>query len=76
VKYIETTHTNVPPWGMDGELLTVEEAAAMLKLTPESVRRMLRLRQLPGVKLGLRQWRVPAAELQKFIEKGMTGEAK
>ncbi len=61
---------------MDGELLTVEEAAKRLKLTPESVRRMLRLKHLPGVKLGLRQWRVPTAELQKFIERGTAGGEK
>ncbi len=61
---------------MNGELLTVEEAAAKLKLTPESVRRMLRLKHLPGVKIGARQWRVPADALKAFIEKGTAGGEK
>jgi excisionase family DNA binding protein len=50
-----------------GELLTVDQAADALQMHPDTVRRMLREKRLPGVKLGLREWRVPAEALRRFI---------
>ncbi|MDR3739312.1 MAG: helix-turn-helix domain-containing protein [Terracidiphilus sp.] len=61
---------------MDDELLTVEEAAARLKMHPVTVRRMLRAGQLPGRKVGARQWRVSAAALRAYIEGGPKPAAK
>ena len=46
----------------DEELLTVEEAAARLKVDVETVRRWLRSGQLRGLKFG-RMWRIPAGAL-------------
>ena len=46
----------------DEELLTVEEAAARLKVDVETVRRWLRSGQLRGLKLG-RMWRIPESAL-------------
>ena len=54
---------------MDDELLTVEEAAKRLKMHVGTVRRLLRDKRLPGVKVGPRQWRVPDAALQEYANK-------
>lgn len=53
---------------MDDELLTVEEAAARIKMHPDTIRRLLREKQIPGVKFGKRQWRISAATLRAFAE--------
>jgi excisionase family DNA binding protein len=45
------------------DLLTIEETAAKL-------RRLLRQKKLPGVKIGA-QWRVSAASLRTYIEGDM-----
>lgn len=38
---------------MDGEkYVSVDDAAAVLKRSPQAVRRMLRIRELPGSKIG------------------------
>jgi excisionase family DNA binding protein len=55
---------------VEDELLTVEEAAARLKMHPVTVRRLLRDGQLPGRKVGTRQWRVSAAALKAYVEGG------
>lgn len=39
------------------ELLTVEETAAYLKMSPQVIRRWLRGKKLPGYKVG-KEWRV------------------
>jgi excisionase family DNA binding protein len=53
---------------MEDELLTVEEAAVRVKMHPDTVRRLLREGQIPGVKFGKRQWRISAATLRAFTE--------
>ena len=50
----------------DHELLTCEEAAAYLRLAPQTVYRLLRAGALPGVKVG-RQWRVRRADLDAYL---------
>jgi excisionase family DNA binding protein len=52
---------------MDDELLTVEQAAQKLQMHPDTVRRLLREKTLPGVKMGPRQWRVPASALRHYV---------
>ena len=47
--------------GNDLELLTVEEVAEILRIHPDSARRMMRNGTLPAVKIGLR-WYVRRAE--------------
>jgi excisionase family DNA binding protein len=49
------------------ELLTVEEAAAKLKLAPKTLRDWLRTGKLPGVKLGKR-WLVREQDLEAAIQ--------
>ena len=53
---------------MDDELLTVEEAATRIKMHPDTIRRLLREGEIPGVKFGKRQWRISAATLRAFSE--------
>jgi excisionase family DNA binding protein len=48
------------------EVLTIEEAAARLKLTPQTVRDWLKAGKLKGVKLG-RVWRVDAEALDRLL---------
>jgi excisionase family DNA binding protein len=52
------------------ELLTVEQAAGRLQMHPVTVRRLLRDGQLPGRKIGARQWRVSADALKAYMEAG------
>lgn len=49
------------------DLMTVEEAAARLKIHVATVRKLLREGSLDGMKFGGRDWRVPESSLQKFI---------
>lgn len=56
---------------MSDELLTVEQTAEKLQMHVATVRRMLRNGQLPGVKLGAKEWRVPSQALREHLEKGM-----
>ena len=49
-----------------GEVLTIEEAAARLKLKPQTVRDWLKAGRLKGVKLG-RIWRVDAEALERLL---------
>ena len=48
------------------EVLTIEEAAARLKLKPQTVRDWLNAGKLKGVKLG-RVWRVDAEALDRLL---------
>jgi excisionase family DNA binding protein len=48
-------------------LLTPEEAARLLGLSPFTVRRLLRQGELPGRKVGKRQWRIRRADLEEYL---------
>jgi excisionase family DNA binding protein len=50
-------------------ILTVDEAAEMLRLNPQVVREYLRKRKLPGCKIG-RHWRVSEDEIERFVREG------
>ncbi len=49
------------------KLLTVEQAAELLAVTPNTVREWLRTGQLKGVKLK-KMWRVRESDLEAFLE--------
>lgn len=50
------------------ELLTVDEVADILRLTPFSVRRLLKAGKLKGVKPGgTGQWRIRRADLKAYL---------
>ena len=51
---------------MQHELITIEEAARYLKVTPYTIRRYLREKKLPGIKLG-GQWRIRSDALEKKL---------
>ncbi len=56
------------------ELLTVDEAAEKLRVNTDTIRRLLRSKSLPGIKVG-GQWRAPAKALEEYIQKGLEGKA-
>ena len=53
----------------DDAILTPEEAAAYLKVNPQTVYRNLRRGRLPGAKVG-RQWRLRRSDLDRFLAGG------
>lgn len=53
------------------ELLTVKEAAALLKTSRVQVRKMIQAGDLLAVKVG-REYRIPMTSLRAFVEESMT----
>jgi excisionase family DNA binding protein len=49
------------------EVLTPKDAARILRLNLETVRRLLREGLLPGRKVGLRQWRIRRVDLDEYL---------
>ena len=49
------------------DLLTAEQAAAILQLSPKTVKDWLRAGKLTGCKIG-RFWRIKPADLEAFIQ--------
>ena len=49
------------------ELLTVEETAAYLKMSPQVIRRWLREKKLPGVKIG-KEWRIDKQAIDDMLK--------
>lgn len=47
-------------------VLTVKEAAVLLKTTRQQIRKMIQSGELPAVKVG-REWRIPAESLDAFL---------
>jgi len=50
---------------MPTEFLTVREVAERLKLNPQTVRRWIRAGLLPASRIGRRQWRVRAQDVER-----------
>jgi len=48
---------------------TIEEVSNIFKVSPESVRRWVRAKKLPAIKLGGKYIRIEAKSLNVFIEK-------
>lgn len=48
------------------EVLTVEQAGRLLQLPPDTVRKLLSARRLPGRKIG-REWRLSKESLLAFV---------
>ena len=49
------------------ECLTVRAVAEALAVSEAQIRRLLKARRLHGVRVGKRQWRIPAASLETFL---------
>ena len=47
-------------------VLTVEETAALLKVSKQQIRKMIREDALPAIKVG-REWRISEEYLEEFI---------
>jgi excisionase family DNA binding protein len=61
---------------MASELLTVEEAASRLKMNPQTVRRWIRRGLLPAAKVGPKQWRISAADVDLRMAEATPTEMK
>ena len=53
------------------ELLTVKEAALLLKTSRVQVRRMIQSGDLAAVKVG-REYRIPSSCLQEYVKQNLT----
>jgi excisionase family DNA binding protein len=51
------------------EYFTVEETAKRLKFSAPTVRRLLRIGELTGVKFGPRQWRITESAISEYVAK-------
>jgi excisionase family DNA binding protein len=67
-----TTPPNATLDGDDGEILTVEEAAAILKVKPSTVRHWVREERMPAIRLGPRATRFTRPLLRQFVEQSST----
>ena len=54
---------------MTDEVLTIEEAAEFLKMTPKTIRKMLKEGTIPGSRVG-KQWRTTRRALLDRIDGG------
>ena len=63
----EVSNPPEPPAPTDREVLTVEQAAALLQVNPETVESMAREGELPARKVG-REWRFARAALLRWLE--------
>lgn len=52
------------------EVLTVKEAAEMLRTTCQQIRKMIANKELGAVKVG-REWRIPTKCITAFFEENM-----
>lgn len=51
---------------MTPRFLTPEEVAAVLRVSPEAIRRLLKRGEIPAIRIG-RAWRVEENELQRWL---------
>lgn len=56
----------------NNEFLTVEEAADLIRIHPETLRQWLREDKFPGAKIG-DNWRIRRADIDAFFEKTKRG---
>ena len=52
------------------EILTVKEAAQLLKTTRQHIRKMIANEELPAVKVD-REWRIPMESIRMFLEENL-----
>jgi excisionase family DNA binding protein len=61
------------PKHLHRHVLTVEQAADLLQLSPDTLYAMLRRGEVPGKKLG-GQWRIPRAPFMDWLHAGLLPE--
>ena len=52
------------------QLLTVQEAAQLLRTTGQQIRKMIANEELPAVKVG-REWRIPLESIRLFLKENL-----
>ena len=55
-----------------GRFLTLDEAAAMLQVSKRTLHRLIRRKEMPGLKVGA-QWRIPQSGFLKWVEESTLG---
>jgi len=60
---------------MTRKFLTPDEVAALLRVSPDAIRRLLRRGALPAIRIG-RMWRVEEAALQRWLHRGVLRTAR
>jgi excisionase family DNA binding protein len=60
----------------EDEYLTAEQAAEKLQLHARTVRRLFASGELPGRKVGGKEWRISADALKAFVEGGQAPAPK
>ena len=64
--YEERNHQKAwDPWAVN-QVLTVKEAAVLLKTTRQQIRKMIQSGELPAVKVG-REWRILEEQIQNLL---------
>jgi excisionase family DNA binding protein len=57
---------------LGNEILTLEEVAAYLRLTPQTIYKWAQERRIPAVKLG-KEWRFRRSILDRWLDEQMLG---
>jgi excisionase family DNA binding protein len=57
----------------DHDILTLEEVAHYLRLTPQTIYKWAQERRIPAVKLG-KEWRFRKSVLDRWLDEQMLGE--
>mgnify|MGYP001262311710 CR=1 FL=1 len=60
---------------MARKFFTPDEVAALLRVSPDAIRRLLRRGALPAIRVG-RAWRVEEGELQRWLRRGLLRNAR
>jgi len=60
---------------MPVEMLTVEEAAERLKMNPQTLRRWIRSGLLPATRVGRKEYRINAADLEDRVTQPTAAQA-
>lgn len=55
-----------------GRLLTTKQTAEVLSLSVQATGKLLRAGEIPGIRIR-RQWRVPVAELEIYLQRKVAG---
>ena len=59
---------------MNGELLTVSQAADYLKLSEKTVRRLISNQTLLAAKVGGRAWRIKESDIEAYLRAHSNGK--
>lgn len=57
------------------QVYSIDEAAQMLRVHPDTIRRMIKRGELQANRVG-RQYRIPRSELEKFTDGGQKKEGR